>query len=370
VTCFFLIKGLKTIKSTDIIPSLNQLTDIEDANNEFLSYYTDASMRFNVPQPFDIMNPARPISELKIYPTQLKYCSSLLHAISTNQSSKPLYANSEFHVKYKDTTNDTLLLVIGESWVYGGSYRDMNNDHTESDLSVAHALWRTMGATAAKLLGADLYQYAYPGNNNISMLYWLQKELPRIKQLGYKTIKVLFQITDVVREMGVPTGIEQMTGKHKHVAFAKHLVTGTHTWDNIAHWLRFYNNYLQRELDELVESNEIDLITWGNFVRPGFAVRGSNTISQSWTQFSAGLEGYAIKDTRFHDATIYNNVFTLGKEDNSAEITEMESIRGYWANSVTGLGLHPAYPSPTSHRLWASEITKPWRGERGRVPSA
>ena len=317
--------------------------------------------------------------DITVFPTQLRQCTQAMHnALSRQHDSPPfthpVFANTEF---YKSNNRKNLLVMVGESWVYGGKIRDMNiQAHDESVHSFAHAVSRTVGACAADLLNADLYQYAYPGNNNYAMSQWLVENLATLVNMPqYQQVFVLIQHTDQLREIGQPRGITALCGEHSVFTHTvNRLVTGENTWQNIDHWLRTYTAPITHTLNQLTELNHIKpvhIAQWGNFAN----VQADQSAqyhqhTTSWTQFNAQLEGITIPDVQYSNAGLNTAVFTHSSiEQEQHRISIIEHIDEYWSElSPRALGLHQHYPSRISHRLWAAQLTTAWR--QAGLPSA
>lgn len=319
--------------------------------------------------------------EVTVEPTRLRHCTQAMHNALMQRKhnpdkpfTHPVFANTEF---YKQQGRPNLLVMVGESWVYGGKIRDMNIDeHSESEHSFSHALFRTVGAVAADLVGADLYQYAYPGNNNYAMLQWLTERLPELVNLPqYDQVFVLVQHTDQVREIGQPSGIAQLCGENSvFTTTVDRLTTGTNTWQNIDHWLKTYTAPVTHTLNTLSELNDVKPVHihhWGNFAPVTHWNHSCFTVHpQSWTQFNAQLEGYTIPHTDYSNAGLNNTVYTHSSiTEQQTNIEGIEQMNHYWDNlTARVLGLHQHYPSRISHRLWAAQLTSQWR--RAGLPSA
>ena len=315
---------------------------------------------------------------ITVFPTQLRQCTQAMHNALCNQDhtqfTHPVFANTEF---YKNRGRPNLLVMVGESWVYGGKIRDMNiQAHDESISSFAHAVSRTVGACAADLLHADLYQYAYPGNNNYAMTQWLVENLPTLVNMPqYQQVFVLIQHTDQIREIGQPEGISALCGEHSvFTATVQRLITGENTWQNIDHWLRTYTAPITHTLNQLTELNHIKpvhVLQWSNFANVQHTHSTQFSVHpQSWTQFNAQLEGITIPDVQYSNAGLNTAVFTHSSiEQEQHRISIIEHIDEYWSElSPRVLSLHQHYPSRISHRLWAAQLTTAWR--QAGLPSA
>jgi hypothetical protein len=331
-------------------------------------------------QPLELHRHRQWPHQVHIKPTQLVQCTQAQHNKlcnpHNNDFTHPVFANTEFH-KVNSDRRRHLLVMVGESWVYGGKIRDMDiEQYAETALSFSHAVHRTVGARAAEMLGADLYQYAYPGNNNYAMLYWLEQHLPELVNLPeYEQVFVLIQHTDQLREIGQPLGIQQLTGENSvWSSTLNRLGTGEHTWQNIEHWLTTYTAPITQTLNRLTELNSIKpvhILHWGNFAPVHHWQPAKFSVHpQSWTQFNAQLEGISIPDQLFHNTGMISAVYTQNsKTDYTCNVETAELTQQYWDSlSAQCLNLHNHYPSMMSHGLWAAQLTAAWR--RAGLPSA
>ena len=328
--------------------------------------------------------PQRAIRDFTIKPTLLSNCVQLMHhALSDleennkNTQKHPVFANTEFYVQYAQPQSAPrrLLIVVGESWVYGGNVRDMNTEvYAESELSFAYGLYHTMGACAAQMIDADLYQYAYPGNCNTAMLYWLEQRLPLLTRMQYDEFYVLIQHTDPIRDSGMTLGIENLTGQHSEYSkFVNHCGDRNITWANSNEWIQYYHNWCAQRLNSIVEQYpQVKLQHWGNFGVPTPSIPTQyHTVPFSWTQYNGYLEGYDMPTPPVTNSVLHNNISTADPDLDAqqASVEHGERCHTLWEQvSPRCLNLHTHYPTLPSHALWASRLTANVR--HGTLPSA
>lgn len=97
----------------------------------------------------------------------------------------------EFYLK---RNKDTLVIIIGESWVYGESQRS-----SYSTEYMAASLYNTVGARLALYADADLHQYSIPGNSNALGFEGLRKVLKYHEHNNYEKVYVVYQLTEPFR---------------------------------------------------------------------------------------------------------------------------------------------------------------------------
>lgn len=280
------------------------------------------------------------------------------------QSKFPFFANTEFKINQIPHTKK-LVINLGESWCYGGKIRDMNLDFTESEQSFTQALYYTMGAIMARLSMSDLHQFTYPGNNNVSMLRWLSHRLCDIIS-DYDDILVVVQHTEHMREfqggnhneLDTHPGLKSLLGSfYDDPWFDTYQEFNEYYWHHLWNWLEKIISDARTQTHK-----NIDVIVWSNFCQLPNNVtdRSFMSVPESWTQFNHSLEGGVCPDTTFYNSgfvdVLSHHVKKPDLDFYEAEIDRIEAVRRWWINSDHRLGLHPQYPSKTSHSLWASRI--------------
>ena len=346
---------MQSIKFTDIeyaphteLPRTVNDIEVAEANTQWVHHLTDHGVHCNL----ELQNAHIGAPHIDIKPTKLENCVLAMHNIHYGATQHLIFPNSEFYVQYNVPTR-RLLISVGESWCYGGKIRDMNNDaYAETALSMSHAVHRTVSAQCAKQLGADLYQYAYPGNCNYAMLYWLEQNLPWLTNMNYDEVYVLLQFTDQNRDLGADVGISQLCGSdyESQLELLKKPVTRS------SHWFTAYTQCYEHILNTLLNKHEVQhTLLWGNFFTPqNFSHREHNQFTvhpQSWCEHAAQLEGVQLPTAPTNNSVIYDTIQCVTEAEPALQLQAAQYH--WWEHSV----LCAQYPAMCAHTLWANTLT-------------
>jgi len=260
--------------------------------------------------------------------------------------------NSEFFVKRK---KDKLLIVIGESWTYGESLKDIATGLQRYSLS--SQLTGCFGSKMTLMMNSDYYQYAVPGNCNFYMFQELPRILEYVSSLEYKEIYVCMQMTDPSREMAiaqklVDTSLNVLYKGSEKISFNN--------------WLKQYDELFFKWFDQILnfyktKCNITSAIIWKNFCCTNTDVRYESfkVIEQSWIQYSARTMGQQLEMPEFYSIgwlasmqELYNKQLTFDITYLNKQIDIIEKSN----NFLTGNMYHYPHPNETAHMLWAQYL--------------
>jgi len=360
---------MQSIEFTDIeyaphteLPRTVNDIEVAEANTEWTHYLNDQGDHFNL----ELQNAHIGAPHIDIKPTKLENCVLAMHNIYYGATQHLIFPNTEFYVQYTVPSN-TLLISVGESWCYGGKVRDMNNQaYTETALSMSHAVHRTVSAQCAKQLGADLYQYAYPGNCNYAMLYWLEQNLPWLTNMNYDQVYVLLQFTDQNRELGADKGISALCGDdYEHqLQLLRKPVTRS------AHWFTEYTQWYEHRLNTLLSKHpDVNTLLWGNFFVPqNFSHSEQNLFTvyhQSWCELCAQLEGTQLPSAPTANSIIYDTINCVSESEPAVQL--QSQLTEYWEHSTLCAS---SYPAMCAHTLWSNQLSTQLTGRNSTFRSA
>lgn len=331
---------------TELPRTVNDI-EVAEANTQWAHYLTDHGDHFNL----ELQNAHIGAPHIDIKPTKLENCVLAMHNIHYGATQHLIFPNSEFYVQYSVPTR-RLLISVGESWCYGGNIRDMDNDaYAETALSMSHAVHRTVSAQCAKQLGADLYQYAYPGNCNYAMLYWLEQNLPWLANMNYDQVYVLLQFTDQNRDLGAEVGISQLCGSdyESQLKLLRKPVTRS------SHWFTEYTQWYEHRLNTLLNNHEVQhTVLWGNFFTPqnfSHSERKKFTVHpHSWCEHAAQLEGVQLPTAPTANSVLYDTIQCVTEAEPTIQL--QAALQHWWEHS----GLCSSYPAMCAHTLWANTL--------------
>lgn len=309
------------------------------------------------------------IAELTVFPRPYTDLIGYRNGqISDDEMSKNFFPNTVFHVKKADNSQNCLMVVVGESWVYGGKIRDMHvypepGACTETADSFELALTATMGAQLANAFCVDLYQDAYPGNNT-SDIFDLADKIVQQYSDKYEKIIVVLQITDSFREESQINGMKP----HWHCYDLYHYPQCSTPEE----WSCAYEEGFLKRAEQLNENQCVDqVVVWKNFspwVLPKSQRQQYNcvTVEKSWTNFLAELEGVELPDVCCSNEEQLNP-HTGSSMANTKGFTweyahqQFDNIEKYYdyrekiSPAVHSLCVH--YPSIRGHELWALYVS-------------
>lgn len=359
---------MKHIEFTDIeyapntqLPRTVNDIEVAEANTDWTHSVYNNGEHFDL----EMQNSLIGAPHIDIKPTKLENCVLAMHNIYMGAKQHLIFPNSEFYVQYTVPTK-RLLISVGESWCYGGKIRDMNNQaYAETPLSMSHAVHRTVSAQCAKQLGADLYQYAYPGNCNYAMLYWLEQNLPWLASMHYDEVYVLLQFTDQNRELGAELGISSLCGDD----YAHQLEDLRKPVTNSVDWFNTYTQWYEHRLNTLLNKHPVEhTLVWGNFFVPqNFSLsqhRNFTVHPQSWCEFTASLEGVQLSQSPTANSIIYDTINCVAESEHTVQLQTAQQL--YWEHSV----LCNSYPAMCAHTLWANLLNTQLQGRNSTFRSA
>ena len=304
-----------------------------------------------------------PWGDLTVFDTDRKDIS--LHRVGEPHG---MFPNTKFLLQHSNIELvDTLTIVVGESWCYGGKIRDMNKGGGESRDSFVKALTKTMGANIARLGGTDLLQSAFPGDNTSNMV---QKAISAVEQYRhtYKHIRVLVQFTDVIRESGVLSSLPD--DDHMKKFYGDGIAPNVESTP--MPFLDFLNSYETGYLDKLSKQcdyDNVDICVWKNFTpwsinqEQQAQYKNIKFIPGCWVNYLSDMEGYDVNIRYFNNPAMVSSEFQSMIDTPQSiveqELDRIERMHDYW-DSVSGerAGLNVHYPSMEGHRLWALKIVK------------
>ena len=130
--------------------------------------------------------------------------SEIFHSHVDDQLIGLLHQSTIIYSKIKEEVNpnnDTLLLVVGESWTYGDSLKPLVRAVDDID-NLPFRLCHIFSSHLANWLKCDLLQYSEPGNANFDFWYNIDSLLEFAKkQKNYSKIFIISQLTTPGRDM-------------------------------------------------------------------------------------------------------------------------------------------------------------------------
>lgn len=279
---------------------------------------------------------------------------------------KPLHIeipalNTEFHVIRE---SDTLLIVIGESWTYGEALAGIGTGAGIFNLQAQ--LEGCMGPRMAEVMGCDLYQFAIPGNCNLYMLTELDRILRHVATLGYKQVKVVFQMTENSRE--IPINYTPLAMDHP---IDKWLNPGSERMD-IYNWLSLYDEIFYEHYHKALTNFTacpIEGILWRNFTKPASNKKDYcfKMIEPTMITFTGKLVNHdhhspllmnPIQFQEFFDHKGKNIVVPDGFMEEQLDLIEkmFDYIGG--SKTVKCLVYHNNHPSKYGHLVWAHHLIR------------
>jgi hypothetical protein len=286
------------------------------------------------------------------------------------------FPNTEFIIKKEQT--DTIAIVVGESWVYGGRHRDMvtGMNSTESIESFQKAVNVTLGSRIAYHLNADLHQSAWPGDHTCNMFMKMEKLVDHYATRNdYSKIRVAVQVTDFHRDSNQHnlykgTDLYNMVEQYEESAERGEPKPSTEQW--LAEYDSIFLQWAERVKNKY-PLKDIDIVVWKNFNpwavdESDYAKYDVGIVHKDWSTFSADLEGVSLGEHK----RLVNNAACLDKNLSIvARITEqslefrkqqtlcIEKLYDYYADgSASRLGMLCNYPDAVNHNLWAIQICK------------
>lgn len=299
-----------------------------------------------------------PWTDLTVFPTP--YTEISLHRSGETHG---MFPNTEFLLS---DHNNKLTIVIGESWTYGGKIRDMNIEGGESRESFTCGITETVGPWLGYLLETDLYQNAFPGDDNSNMVRKACNAINRFKD-HYDEIFVFVQFTDVIRESGLHRGLPE----NDHVLnWMNQKIDNPELRLPVVEWLNFYENGYLDTLNIASKHANVKTCVWKNFapwsLTPDQQARFQNLtfVQNCWINYISELEGFPVNIRYFNNAASlsqapgdFGDNFIMDDEFVVDELSRIERLHKYWDDISSrrgSMGIH--YPSRIGHQLWSLKI--------------
>lgn len=255
--------------------------------------------------------------------------------------------NTEFHIV---NGNDSILVVIGESWAYGESLPDIATGIGKS--SINSQISHCFGPKLAIALNKDYYQYAVPGNCNFYMFSSIERIINHLKEnYNYKKIDVCIQITEPSREYAI---IHKLEGCYTEI----YNMSNIKTFDQ---WLVRYDEIFLNEAQRIKNEYDISVTVWKNFCpfQNKKAYPDLRLIEMTWIQMSGKLFGRSLGNQRFQSIGWFNDFYNQHKEYLDFNLTEIHKELDNIEESnkfINGNYLHNSHPTLVGHSLWAFHL--------------
>lgn len=166
-----------------IPPVFNSISDVRAQQNQ-----AGLTFPYNLGQEQDFIDTSGDWQELISFDVDVMKQMPGAHALPADAHVR---SDLEFYLK---RNKDTLVIIVGESWVYGESLRS----HYTTEY-LAASLYNTVGARLALYADADLHQYSIPGNSNALGFEGLRKVLKYHEHNNYEKVYVVYQLTEPFR---------------------------------------------------------------------------------------------------------------------------------------------------------------------------
>lgn len=263
-------------------------------------------------------------------------------------------ANVKFCEFYLKRDSDSIFVNIGESWTYGEGMPGIKTVLNEFNLH--SMIENTFGNKISCLLGADLYQYAVPGNNNLYMHIELDRILDYISTLGYKKVYVSINHTENTREMPLCGSALFKNHPINELFFNSNL--------DIKDWVKAYDEVWFDHVQRLKEKYpDYEFIVWRNFTRKNTEKNydGFKLAELTWVEYSARLENikmtspaisnfpsmhYFIEDGRYK--------VKMDRDWFENEMTLQEKVVDFIRQST----YHKNHPNEAGHIAWTLYLVK------------
>lgn len=256
---------------------------------------------------------------------------------------------SEFFVK---NDKDTLVITVGESWSYGESLPGVATGLQQYNLE--SQIEHCYGSQIAKILDADYYQYAVPGNCNLYVFQELDRILNYVSSMNYGKIYVIVQMTEPSREKAIIADIKshpvfELYDSKEQILFSK--------------WLAEYDKIFFKILDTLIDKYkntlQIDCLLFKNFCRiiADYKTYNFNIVETSWIKFSASQENTDLDMPDFYSVgwladikETYSKRFSFDTEYLNKQLDIIEQSNKFLLSSTN----HCPHPMANAHKLWAN----------------
>jgi len=273
--------------------------------------------------------------------------------------------NTEVHVQ---KNKKICLIVTGESWTYGDRLMYDSDTVVKSIDSVDSLDYRINNIFAghcARLLDADLYLSAVPGNSNTGIVFHLPNILEHIKKFNYEKIYVIVQLTSPGRcfaderwslqnlywknYMGNNLGVTKPVNDF----YSKGMIT-------MDQWYDLYE-YGMTELIKSFCNNITDVLVWKNFNPIRRENLPCSTAKLSWVEYLAVLYNQKFDMPDCNEAGWFDdyidNIWVLesqSTEDKYNQLKKLENSNEFLKASP----LNAWHPQATAHYLWALYLLK------------
>ena len=259
----------------------------------------------------------------------------------------PNVQNTEFWIKRK---KQTCTVVLGESWTYGESLMNLvsSNQHKfDLETQINHC-W---GPTTATLLDTDYYQYAVPGNNNVTIFGAVERILETVSPL-YDTVYLLVQMTEPSREDII---INELKDHPMSKLYNKEWLKTV----NVKEWCVENETVLLRQLEnDIAKYNNVKTTVWKNFCKfQTNKVYSFKMLQETWIEFSARINGYKVESPDFyvtawlHDFLEKYPIKNTPKYLNN-QLDKIEASNNFLQTSHD----HKPHPDSGSHKVWGFNV--------------
>lgn len=276
--------------------------------------------------------------------------------------------NSDF---FLTKNQNTLLIVIGESWTYGESLPGVHSPKRLDNLQVRvnHTFWGHM----ARILNADILISAYPGNSNQNMLSNLIILISMLKDSlfkKYKNVYLVYQMTSPGRDYESEWDhiftdklleTDNIDGHKENFDFLyyKEKVEDKNK-KPIKEFFIDYDKFFINLLSDIVKNIAgTKILLWKNF-NPIHAKQPSNIkfAKIPWQQHTAILDGKHSQVANLAEAAFYQNSiinFTNYLFDKKAIIEDLKNLDKI-QEIIHSSPLHAWHPKGENHFLYANYL--------------
>jgi len=257
--------------------------------------------------------------------------------------------NTELYIK---RNKKNIVITLGESWTYGDSLTNVKVLHRKDD--PLHRANSTFGAHCARILNADLFISAVPGNSNGNIFKTLEPTLNYVNTLGYENIYLIYQFTSPGRDIADNWFRDTFKDANLLYQFKDKGSSKLSTLE----WFKAYDTMMYKHLDELLTKyTNVKALAWKNFnkILTDYKPNNYTIIKTSWLEYLNYLsnreteivhcnESYWWKDTYFELKIINHDVAFA-----TQQMEDWAKASGFLGNS----GLSGYHPNELSHFMWA-----------------
>lgn len=304
------------------------------------------------------------------YPSHLQFSKSILDTTlevfmndDNLKSVNPDVLCTEFYMK---RGKKTLVINIGESWVYGETLPKIDGSGSIGTsigkYDFGSQLLYTFGPKIACMLDSDFYQYAVPGNCNVKMLSELDRILDYISNNNtYEKIYIIQQFTESNRDH-----------EFRLESFAKPMLSVYESKVDkklsVPDWLKLYHSTLSDWYQDILNkySNlNIDAIQWANFCdfETYHTDYSFKRIEPTWIAYSASLESITYTQPYIFNAASFitfeermSDMITIDIDFANQQLELLD--KSYKLIQNNGSMYHNNHPNPFGHAVWATYLVR------------